>query len=764
MQKLPKELKELVHFVISILGNEVEKLYGKETFLQVESIRKAMKRGREAPKKLPKEIYGLYEKLSTLSNDELKRLAHIYSIYLELINHCESAFRCAKLRGKIPVTFKKIPENLIYVFTAHPTESRSENAQKLFMEIEKTILTHSLSKEHSCDQELSFYIRLLLMTTLSNQEKPTLVDEANHIYSIILSNKMIAHQIKMKEKGIAIRYRAWIGGDKDGHPYVDETTTETSLSLSRKAIVSFIRVELKTELELFHSLDESSERGDLLKNFSVFLEKINSLESLVEGDDLKVLDFINLTSNLNKRFNSPLLKKVLLLVDLYPALVVPLEFREDSKQIHEALKDPTANISRMLGFLKKIAKPKHIYRYVRGFIVSMTESEKDLFAARDLQIKMIGATALPIVPLFEKRSALEKSEEIITNFLTPEVKHEITSSFGHYFEVMLGYSDSSKESGVLEGRWLIANSLNNLDKLLTRLGLTPLFFHGSGGSIERGGGSVREQTQWWPTSALNNYKVTIQGEMVERNFSNPLIMESQVEKIIENFSTRKGSSRKMPAAKSLELLAHNTSKIYEELLQSKRFIQIVKEATPYPYLDALKIGSRPSKKTTPLDENLKLRAIPWVLCWTQTRTLLPTWYGIGTAFFNLKKEDQIAIIESFEESHFLRSFIKILGFTLAKVELSIFELYIDKLASTPQSKELYEQLALELLLVKKFFTKVSGQKNYLWYRPWLLESIELRGAMIHPLNVIQIIAMKRENLDLLKESVAGIACGMMTTG
>ncbi|MCB0348368.1 MAG: phosphoenolpyruvate carboxylase, partial [Bdellovibrionales bacterium] len=184
------------------------------------------------------------------------------------------------------------------------------------------------------------------------------------------------------------------------------------------------------------------------------------------------------------------------------------------------------------------------------------------------------------------------------------------------------------------------------------------------------------------------------------------------------------------------------------------------EATPYKYLDKLKIGSRPSKRPGNVVSLSALRAIPWVLCWTQARALLPTWWGIGSVWKNLDEIEKKKIISLFNTSPFLSSFVKALGFTLSKVELEVWELYFSK----NEDPNLFKTLKKEYQGAVKFVLDVSQQKTLIWHRPWLEESIRLRSSNIHILNLLQIISIKDSDETLLKETIVGIACGMLTTG
>jgi phosphoenolpyruvate carboxylase len=210
----------------------------------------------------------------------------------------------------------------------------------------------------------------------------------------------------------------------------------------------------------------------------------------------------------------------------------------------------------------------------------------------------------------------------------------------------------------------------------------------------------------------------------------------------------------------LHALAGHAEEEYRALVQDSDLLSTLLEATPYRYLSVLKIGSRPTKRQAGEFSLSSLRAIPWVLCWTQTRSLLPTWWGLGTAWKKMSKEQKEALKAEFKDNPFFSSFVKTLGFSLAKVELNVWKLYFPATAD----ESLFMKMEEEHKSAVAFVQALSGEKKLIWHKPWLEESIRLRSPHIHILNVLQIIAMEREDEPLMKETLVGIACGMLTTG
>ncbi len=679
-------------------------------------------------------------------------------------------------------------QNLELVFTAHPTEARSPESLFLFQKITH-ILEQALQFDTSgVEESLSYLLRLALKVPMSREQKPTVKDEAEYLYSIVLREEIIDQQITFSQQGVPVNFRSWVGGDKDGHPNVDEKTLITSLEISRKHLLQWLRRKLELALE------DLSQLGIQSTTTQNLLTKMDTLSIITKGDGSRIEAFKStlhaLLDDLELKAGLPIppLDDIREMLIVYPALVLALEVREDSELVREAADFGASNsnealdgfaIARMIHTLRNISEGSNPKWYVRCLVLSMVMDEHDVQAGYKLICQQLGEYRIPVVPLFENAHALQNGTQILEGFfklnkgrktisIIEKAHHELWES---RFEVMLGYSDSSKESGVLPSRYLIQLALQDLEKFFKRHKLTPIYFHGSGGSIERGGGSIKEQTQGWPKSAVNIFKATVQGEMVARNFGSALIMRSQIEKIIDQLAATNTTIRTNPISvltgkNSKNSILHTFSKqiqtSYQKMVQKDEFFEHILQATPYNYLDVLRIGSRPSKRQT---ASRKLRAIPWVLCWTQTRVLFPTWWGVGSAYEALSVKDRSKLRKELKINAFLTSYVKALGFTLRKVELPIWRLYLERLdLPKAQIEAYYQQFAQEFNRTLTFFHEMTGQEDLLWHRPWLGESIYFRSSMIHPLNLIQLEALKRSNESLLRETVTGVACGMMTTG
>ena len=381
--------------------------------------------------------------------------------------------------------------------------------------------------------------------------------------------------------------------------------------------------EIRQTLDLFSAVD-------LRKKLSALEKQVHALKSIKTGDAARVHTLRKSLQSFATAYEKfvgsrhPSLLLLLQTMQTFPGMVVPLELRESSDVLmSKTVSGKKLAIEKMLSTVARISKGGDPRWYARGFIISMTESIEHIRMAAKKQREAFGAIRLPTIPLFEEASSLKDSDQIVKAMTQDsQILQAAKKHWDGQIEMMVGYSDSSKEAGVLFSRLSIASALPRLEKVCATAGLRSVFFHGSGGSIDRGGGSIEDQTAWWPRTALQNYKVTVQGEMVERSLATPQITRGQLTHIIDSVSSRLQKPIDEFKDETLTQFAEKVSQNYRAQITSPDFLKLIERATPYSYLHYLKIGSRPSKRTAQLKVS-GLRAIPWILCWTQTRFFFP---------------------------------------------------------------------------------------------------------------------------------------------
>ncbi|MBY0516491.1 MAG: phosphoenolpyruvate carboxylase [Bacteriovoracaceae bacterium] len=761
---LPRELHRLVRKTTLLLGEVIKENEGQDFFNQIERYRQTLKKMRA---KIDIEKISRLKTFTSKQSplDQLKT-AHAFALQLELINSCETTYRTWRLRKTPVVQGLKNRTDLKFVLTAHPTEARSPVVVELLQRINELLIDGVSNNFVFREQELKSLIRLLWATPLAKKQSPTVLDEAEYLFSHIFSEKVLDFFISEKPS-YDLKIRTWVGGDKDGHPGVNAEVMKKCLTLSRGHILKVVSAKVHHIITDIESLNSNVTTKKIkIEPLKDLLKDLSSINQITSGDGNRVKKWIIKVKKF--QHSSPMIIKMhhqmLLinqLIDVFPGLVVPIEFREDAGEIEKALKLKNTAIWHMVEDLSKLAGALEITSYVRGFVISHCETAQDMNNACELALIAGKTKNLPIIPLFESKDALINGPKIVKEWIKNKgYLEQVRRHWFGYLEVMLGYSDSAKEIGVFPSRKLIQKSMFEIESTLKSSGVKPIFFHGSGGSVARGGGSIKEQISWWPNSAIEKPKITIQGEMIQRTFSTKEILNSQCVHFTNEATKRRAQKVKLIQSSALDEFAKIIEKKYKSIIDEPKFFSNLLDTTPYRYLNLLKIGSRPAKRVSSELSISSLRAIPWILCWTQTRSLLPTWWGVGTAWKSMSSQQKDDIREQFRDNPFFTSFVKSLGFTLAKVELDIWKLYNQKSVS----EDFFKEAEAEYKRAMQFVFDVTGEKQLIWYRPWLEESIRLRAPQIHILNLLQISAMKRSDEALLRETLVGIACGMLTTG
>jgi len=406
-----------------------------------------------------------------------------------------------------------------------------------------------------------------------------------------------------------------------------------------------------------------------------------------------------------------------------------------------------------------------------AYVISMARQPSDVLAVELLQKEARIAEPLRVVPLFETISDLQASREVIANLLDlPWYRTRI----GGRLEVMIGYSDSSKDGGRLASAWELYQAQERLVELCRSQAVHLTLFHGRGGSIGRGGGPTHLAIRSQPAGSIDGtLRVTEQGEMIQWKFGTPDIAVRS----LELYSTATlEATLTPPAAPSLafrtrmDALAARAMAAYREVTRESRFVPYFHVATPGIELGSLQIGSRPARRKS--GNGLSgLRAIPWIFAWTQTRLLLPAWLGIETALQEALDDDGLGELRDMAANWpFFQSILSLLELALAKADERIAARY-DALLTPAELAGVGEGLRARLKQMRSVLLHVLDQEELLEADPTLRRSLQLRRAYLDPINLIQAELLRRQRnaddvqlQDALLATVNGIAAGLKNTG
>ena len=424
------------------------------------------------------------------------------------------------------------------------------------------------------------------------------------------------------------------------------------------------------------------------------------------------------------------------------------------------------------------------------YVVSFTHGESDVLDVLRLSAIAGGPRALDVVPLFESADALAACEPIIDRLLSDPVYREHIGRRGGSQEVMLGYSDSTKESGPLAAAWMLYCAQERLADVARRHGVRLTLFHGRGGAIGRGGGPMnRAILAGAPGSLQGRLKLTEQGEVIADRYANPHIALRHLEQVtnavlVASAPEHDERSRAAggPGAALMEHLAATSRRAYRALVwEDPVFETYFRAATPIEELAGMAIGSRPAARAAAgasrsLDQ---LRAIPWVFAWSQSRANLPGWYGVGSALAGYMSEhgdDGVARLrELYLAWPFFASVLDNAEMSIAKADMQVARRYAG-LAPTPESRKVWRRIRREYRITRDCILAVNQRARIMDALPVLQRSIELRNPYVDSLSELQVRLLARlralpaddpERVDLLRLvhlTVSGVAAGVQNTG
>ncbi|HEY4442189.1 MAG TPA: phosphoenolpyruvate carboxylase, partial [Candidatus Elarobacter sp.] len=414
---------------------------------------------------------------------------------------------------------------------------------------------------------------------------------------------------------------------------------------------------------------------------------------------------------------------------------------------------------------------------VQTFILAGTESAHDVLALHVLA-RAAGATdagALQIVPLFESATALAAAASIAETVLDIPAFRAHVAACGEVWEVMLGYSDTTKTMGVVSSAWWVYRAQVALAGVAARHGIALRFFHGRGGSVGRGAADAREAIDAQPPQARSGrFKVTEQGEVIGTRYGLPALARRNLELALTSaILATEPAAYEVPAAWStlLDRLAATSERAYLTLAEDPAFLDFFARCTPLDEIGEMQISSRPGRRGARRSVN-DLRAIPWSFAWIQARAMLPGWYGFGAAVAAEPPEAIVTLQAMASAFPFFATLLRGIERALAVADLTIFERYVHGLAGDDEAARTYVAvIRAEFDATKDALLQIVQRGELLADEPTLARSIALRNPYVDPISLLQIrlLGAYREAPDALlrdaiRLSINGIAAGLRVTG
>jgi len=928
------ELKEAplrrdVRSLGTLLGEVLREQAGDELFSQVEALRQGTLRRRDAEAagrndEAAEQAAGALALVHSLAVEQSILLTRAFAFYFELINLAETNHRkrrrtalylsgeADRQRGSLAGTLSKMRRVgisaeeaietlrrvlIVPVFTAHPTEAARRSV--LFKRRRIGGFLSALDRiplpaeeMAALEEAIRAEITSLWQTDEVRSRRPTVYDEIKmgldyydvSIFSTLPSlyreisaalRSTYGLEIEVHELPLVLSFGSWIGGDRDGNPFVTPGVTRDAVQLARGHLLLYYQRQLDEIIDLITSSAQQIAISDaLLERLEAYVALVHTPEAQVFGEQYEfeyyrrfaiclkarlqrtleaaaelpsgarlpvmpytltryrhrqdklaqalpvycnVQDFIDdletlresLAANRGLRIARTLVDPLILQVRTFGLHLHTIDIRQHAKvhaaALQEAIADTHATAlpaalseetSSLLDTFRVVAEIKSgcSPEAVRQYVVSGASCVDDVLAvvrlARLGGVRVEGGgrdPGLMPVPLFESIEDLRNSPAVCRELWSRADYRKLIATWDNWQEVMLGYSDSNKDGGMLTSTWEIFRAHRDLHAVAREAGIKLRLFHGRGGTVGRGGGPTHRAIFAQPMNSFEGQlRITEQGEVLNFKYSDEVLAERNLELMIAasldalarpNARDPEGhfTGELMPEWEAaLDELSTSAFHFYRKhILDDPGVVTYFEQSTPVSELEQAKIGSRPSRRnsSTKLTD---LRAIPWIFGWTQSRLLMPAWFGVGFALSKfLERPGSLALLQTMARE--LPLFIDLLRnveLALGKVDLATARLYSSLVEDALLRERVFATMEAEFHRTVQALLAITGQKELLETNPVLARSIRLRNPYVDPMHLIQIDLLRRKRAgELTPEinraiaaTISGIAAGLRNTG
>ncbi|WP_298860628.1 phosphoenolpyruvate carboxylase [uncultured Microbacterium sp.] len=732
------------------------------------------------------------------------------------------------------------------VFTAHPTEARRRAVSSSIRRLSDLLTQNDAASAGGAEQKRAHRRMLEEVDTLwrtapLRAQKPSPTDEVRTVMSVFDETLFttVPHVYRRIDDALRgegsgngaplvpafVRVGTWVGGDRDGNPFVTASVTREAASIAADHVLRGIERAIErigrtltldaegtppsTEVvglwERFaqaqpelaaaiakRSPDEPHRRVLLALGHRVLATRTGEADAYRAPEEL-LADLRAVQSSLADagatRHAFGGVQHLIWQVETYGFHLAELEVRQHSQVHAEALAELDAGgelserTQEVLEVFRAIADIQSRYglRATGRYVVSFTRSAQDLQNVHRLAAYALGENApvLDVVPLFETFADLQAAPGILAEVVQfPEFRKRLEAT-GNRLEVMLGYSDSSKDVGPVAATLALYDAQRDIAQWAVDAGIRLTLFHGRGGALGRGGGPANSAILAQPPHSVDGrFKLTEQGEVIFARYGEPAIAMRHIDQVaaatllassptVEK-RTSGAAERFAPIAATMDVASRER---FFSLVHADGFAPWFATVTPMEEIGLLALGSRPARRGLSVESLEDLRAIPWVFAWTQARINLAGWFGLGSALDAVG--DEAALREAYREWPLLHTMVDNVAMSLAKTDERIAGEYL----ALGDRDDLAAIVLDELRLTRDWVIRLTGGESLLQNKPILQRAVQLRTPYVDALSLLQLRALRAlrtaattapapdpDLQRLLLLSVSGVAAGLQNTG
>jgi phosphoenolpyruvate carboxylase len=808
---VPDTLRRDVRLLTTLLGDAIRDHGGEDLFTTVEALRRAVRRLHERP--TPSRAAAVDRVIAGISREDGAHVARAFTAFFQLVNVAEERQRVRELRDRGQPALPPLtrPVEVTEVLTAHPTEAKRravvEHLWRIGDLLDRLDDPRTGGRVHGeAERRLREEIASLWLTDPVRQRPPVPLDEVRATMALFDRTIFTTLPKVLRATGwnTTLRWGTWVGGDRDGNPAVTAEVTlgavaiardhvlrgyETaarriarSLSASesevapsaalRRSLAHDVRAFPERARELGRTLPDAPHRRKLVliaerlvatrageetaySSAAAFEREVEMLRSSLRDGGAAILadgELADLAAQART----------------FGFHLASLEVRQHAAVLRTAADEPDAEVDATFHAIAQIQDDLGDAACHR-LVISFTRGADDVAAAYALARRADPALPrrLDVVCLFESSVELAHAAKILDEVVAlPDVRARLRRN-GRRLEVMLGYSDSSKEAGVLAASLTLYDAQRAIAAWARDHDIELTIFHGRGGALGRGGGPTARAIRAQPPGTVDGrFKVTEQGEVASARYGDGDIAWHHLEQLARAVASAPDEAVADPSdrfATEIATMRTASEAAWRSLVGAPGFARCVTRATPIKQIASMPIASRPVSRASNVEHLDALRAIPWVFSWAQARVNLPGWFGLGTGLEAVAKTG--AGMGRLRRMHRTWPFFAVLlenaAISLAKANRTLAARYLARADAPELARAIFD----EWDLTERMLLAITGEDRLLGSRSGLRSAVDLRAPYVDALSYLQLRFLDdAEATRLVQATIAGVAAGLQNTG